>query len=364
METKVRNLTVKFGGHVAVNDLSLDIADGEMLVLLGPSGCGKTTTMRSIVGLQKPAAGTITIGDEVVFDARRGINVPANDRNIGMVFQSYAIWPHLTVAQNVAFPLRMQKVPKAEIRERVAEVLASVGLQDFGPRGASRLSGGQMQRVALARSLAMRPRMLLLDEPLSNLDAKLRERLRYELRELQQSLGMTAIYVTHDQSEALALADRIAVMRDGVIEQLAGPVDMYRNPRTSFVADFLGVDNIFAARVTGHRGPDGSHGSVARLDGSAIDITAAAVKEVGSPAYVCIRPEDVVLTPSSPRRPEDALAATVVSASFLGDRTRYHLAVEDGPSLFAVAPGAEDPLAPGAKVFTRVPPNKVQLLDD
>ena len=276
MEIKVRNLTVKFGDNVAVNDLSLDIEDGEMLVLLGPSGCGKTTTMRGLVGLQKPAAGSIAIGDEVVYDSTRGVNVPTNARNIGMVFQSYAIWPHLTVAQNVAFPLRMQKVPKAEIRQRVEAVLESVGLQDFGPRGASRLSGGQMQRVALARSLVMRPRMLLLDEPLSNLDAKLREKLRYELRELQQSLGMTAVYVTHDQSEALALADRIAVMRKGIIEQLAGPVEMYRNPRTSFVADFLGVDNIFAARVTGSHG---SGGSVARLDGSAVEIAAAVVKE-------------------------------------------------------------------------------------
>lgn len=361
MEIKVRNLTVKFGDNVAVDDLSIDIADGEMLVLLGPSGCGKTTTMRCLVGLQAPACGTITIGDDIVYDSARGINVPTNARNVGMVFQSYAIWPHMTVYQNVAFPLRMQKRGKAEIRERVEAVLELVGLQGVAVRGASNLSGGQMQRVALARSLVMRPRMLLLDEPLSNLDAKLREKLRYELRELQQSLGMTAIYVTHDQSEALALADRIAVMREGIIEQLAGPVEMYRNPRTSFVADFLGVDNIFPARVTSCDVPAGS---AVCLDGSSVAMSSTAVMNAGSSAFVCIRPEDVKLSPiASPDR-VNSLPATVVSSSFLGDRTRYHLKVQDGPSLYAVAPGGAYPLSSGKEVFACIPPDKVQLLAD
>jgi iron(III) transport system ATP-binding protein len=360
MRISVTDLTVRFGDKVAVDNLNLDIEDGEMLVLLGPSGCGKTTTMRSMVGLQDPAAGTITIGDDVVFDSARGINVPANARNIGMVFQSYAIWPHMTVFQNVAFPLRMQRKGKTEIRERVEDMLATVGLADFGPRGASNLSGGQMQRVALARSLVMQPRMLLLDEPLSNLDAKLREKLRFELRELQQRLGMTAVYVTHDQSEALALADRIAVMRDGVIVQLAAPTEMYRRPRTSFVADFLGVDNIFPARVAS----SDADGAVARLDNSSVDMSSVQTKETGSAAYVCVRPEDVSLGSEQESTGVNSWSATVVSTSFLGDRTRYHLDLDDGPRLYAVAPGDGEPMPTGKKVVACISPAKVQLLSD
>ena len=360
MEIKVRDLTVKFGEHVAVNDLSIDIHDGEMLVLLGPSGCGKTTTMRSLVGLQNPDAGTIKIGNDVVFDSKRGINVPTNARKVGMVFQSYAIWPHMTVAQNVAFPLRMQKKGKAEIRQKVEEVLETVGLEGYGPRGASKLSGGQMQRVALARNLAMEPRMLLLDEPLSNLDAKLREKLRYELRELQQSIGMTNVYVTHDQSEALALADRIAVMRDGVIVQLAGPTEMYRNPRTSFVADFLGVDNIFEAKVTS----SDQSGAVVRLDQSSIDVLSAQTKGVGSSTFVCMRPEDVVLRPQDDLPGMNSWPATVRSASFLGNRTRYHLSMDEGPNIYAVAAGDGDPLPAGKRILAAIPREKIQLLDE
>jgi iron(III) transport system ATP-binding protein len=360
MEIKVRNLTVNFGDKPAVDNLDLDIVDGEMLVLLGPSGCGKTTTMRCLVGLQTPSAGTITIGDDVVYDSARAINVPTNQRNVGMVFQSYAIWPHMTVAQNVAFPLRMQKKSKTEIKEQVADVLGVVGLEGFGPRGASKLSGGQMQRVALARSLVMQPRMLLLDEPLSNLDAKLREKLRYELRELQQRLGMTAIYVTHDQSEALALADRVAVMRDGVIVQLADPVELYRKPRTSFVADFLGVDNIFPATVTS----DSSAGTAVRFEDSSVELSSDARRAPGARVHVCIRPEDIVLAPADSGPPDGALPATVISTSFLGDRTRYHISVGTDTSMYAVASESGDPLPPGKRIAVHIPPNKVQLLDD
>ena len=365
VDIKVRNLTVKFGDQVAVDDLSIDIHDGEMLVLLGPSGCGKTTTMRSLVGLQKPDAGVISIGDDVLYDSSSGIDVPTNARNIGMVFQSYAIWPHMTVAQNVAFPLRMQKLSKPDIRERVAAVLELVGLDGFGPRGASKLSGGQMQRVALARSLVMEPRMLLLDEPLSNLDAKLRESLRFELRELQERLGMTAVYVTHDQSEALALADRIAVMRDGAVVQLASPVEMYRNPRTPFVADFLGVENIFPAHVVS---TDERAGSVLRLDDSEVDVNASAVRQVGSSSYVCIRPEVVTIEPTEANSDIppgfNALNGKVVSASFMGDRTRYHIRVDRGPSIYAVAPGDAETLSPGKEIVMKVAPDKVHLLED
>ncbi|MQA87470.1 MAG: ATP-binding cassette domain-containing protein [Streptosporangiales bacterium] len=203
---RIENVTVRYGTVTAVRGLSLDVARGEMLVLLGPSGCGKTSVMRGIAGLETPAAGRITLADTVVFDAGRGIDVPVHRRGVGMVFQSYAIWPHKTVFQNVAFPLRMQRLPRKEIRARVAEALELVGLADFGSRGVSLLSGGQMQRVALARSVVMRPRVLLLDEPLSNLDAKLRDRLRFELREIQQHLGLTAASLTGGARVSVGIA--------------------------------------------------------------------------------------------------------------------------------------------------------------
>ena len=244
MSISISNLRKTFGPVVAVDHLSLDVAQGQMLVLLGPSGCGKTTTMRAIAGLDRPDAGMISIAGRTVFDASK-INVPVNQRNVGMVFQSYAIWPHMTVFDNVAFPLRVKNLMRSEIEARVGEVLVHIGLAELAQRGASYLSGGQMQRVALARSLVMRPAVLLFDEPLSNLDARLRDRLRIQLRELQTQFKITAVYVTHDQHEALALADRIAVMHRGELLQLDDPVSIYSRPVSSTVADFIGYSNIF-----------------------------------------------------------------------------------------------------------------------
>jgi iron(III) transport system ATP-binding protein len=244
MKVDVRGLTLKYGDAVAVSDLDLTVDEGEALVLLGQSGCGKTSTMRCIAGLETPASAVITIGDQTVFDSGSGINRPPNKRNVGMVFQSYAIWPHMTVFENVAFPLKMKGRKKAELRAAVHETLELVGLDHLADRGASLLSGGQMQRVALARSLAMQPSVLLLDEPLSNLDARLRHRLRMELRELQLRLNVTSLYVTHDQDEALALADRIALMQSGRIVQIGKPHEIYSHPRSASIAEFLGVGNI------------------------------------------------------------------------------------------------------------------------
>ena len=212
MKITLEHLSLKYGANTVVKDLDLQIADGESLVLLGQSGCGKTSTMRCIAGLEQPSGGRITIGDTVVHDSERRVTVAPYKRNVGMVFQSYAVWPHRTVFENVGFSLKMKKVPKEEAARRVRKALAIVGLADFETRGASQLSGGQMQRVALARSLVMQPSVLLLDEPLSNLDARLRERLRIELREIQLEQNLTTVYVTHDQIEAFALADRIALM--------------------------------------------------------------------------------------------------------------------------------------------------------
>jgi putative spermidine/putrescine transport system ATP-binding protein len=239
---ELQGLTLSYGkGSAAVQGLDLYVAPGELVSLLGPSGCGKTTTMRAVAGLLPPLAGRIVLAGQDI------TRVPANRRDIGLVFQSYALFPHLSAFENVAFGLRLRKVPSAELRDRVTEALRSVGLEDFAERLPANLSGGQQQRVALARAIVLRPRLLLLDEPLSNLDAKLRVEMRAELRRLQRQLGITMLYVTHDQDEALSLSDRIVVMRGGKIEQCGTPEDVWHRPATAFVASFMGCDNVFDA---------------------------------------------------------------------------------------------------------------------
>ena len=233
----------------AVRDVSLHVAEGEFFTLLGPSGCGKTTTLRSIAGLETPDTGEIAIAGRTVFSAARRILVPIARRDIAMVFQSYAIWPHMTVAENVRFPLEALRVPAAEADRRVARALEMVGLGAFRDRPAPLLSGGQQQRVALARAVVKEARVLLLDEPLSNLDARLRDQMRVELRDLQRRIGTTAIYVTHDQEEAMALSDRVAVMRNGVVEELAAPRDLYLRPRSVFAARFVGQADLFPCTI-------------------------------------------------------------------------------------------------------------------
>ena len=241
------------GGAVvnAVQDVSFDVPDGELFTLLGPSGCGKTTTLRSIAGLERPRSGSIALDGRVVYSSDAGIFVAPNRRNFGMVFQSYAIWPHMNVFKNVAFPLEVRKArpSRKEIEQKVMRVLATVQLAELVDRDATKLSGGQQQRLALARALVMEPQLLLLDEPLSNLDAKLREAMRFEFKRMQRDLGLTTIYVTHDQSEALALSHEIAVMSEGRIVQIGSPRDIYERPRNKFVADFVGSTNFIGGRV-------------------------------------------------------------------------------------------------------------------
>ena len=259
-------LSKRYGPVTAVDTLSLGIAKGEALTLLGPSGCGKTTTLRMVAGLETPDTGTIAFEGRPVVSVADRINLPPEKRNIGMVFQSYAIWPHMTVAQNVGFPLKVRHVDSATIRDRVRSALAMIGLQGLEDRPATRLSGGQQQRVALARALIHEPALLLLDEPLSNLDVKLREQMRVELKLLQARLNLTLIYVTHDQSEALSLSDRIAVLNRGRIEQIGSPRELYERPATPFVRDFLGksvtltgsVKSIAAGRATVELAGDGT----------------------------------------------------------------------------------------------------------
>ena len=251
----VRDLRKQFSiGRPAVDGVSFHVAAGEIVVLLGPSGCGKTTTLRCVAGLEHATAGRISIGAQVVSAPAEGVQVPPRLRHIGMVFQSYAVWPHMTVRQNVAYPLRHRRLARAEIDRKVDEVLALVGLAEYAERPVVALSGGQMQRVALARSLVYQPQLLLLDEPLSNLDAKLRVRLRDDLRRIIKQTGVTALYVTHDQAEAVVLGDRIGVMRDGKLLQMASPDEIYNRPADLFVANFTGASNLLAGRVLERNG--------------------------------------------------------------------------------------------------------------
>jgi iron(III) transport system ATP-binding protein len=357
MNVTIENLTLSYEGSTVVRDLDLEIADGESLVLLGQSGCGKTSTMRCVAGLETPSVGRITIGDRIVHDSVTGRIVPPHKRNVGMVFQSYAVWPHRTVFENVAFSLRMQKVGKTETRKRVLDALDLVGLRELADRGASLLSGGQMQRVALARSLVMRPSVLLLDEPLSNLDARLRERLRMELRELQLRLALTTVYVTHDQAEAFALADRIALMQEGRIVQIGTPEQIYKNPVCASVADFLGVGNIFSCTP-------GQRGAMQLSEHPGITVVADA--GAAEPVVVCLRPEDLLVSGLDEPHPDgQSWTGRVEVASYQGASIRYRVTIDDGPEVEAIATGhASRVLGIGERALITARPGAAQVLAD
>jgi iron(III) transport system ATP-binding protein len=315
-----------FGATVVLKDVGFTVASGELFTLLGPSGCGKTTTLQSIAGFIAPDHGVIRCGDDVLVDVGRKVSVPTEQRDLGMVFQSYAVWPHMSVGENVAFPLRVRGIGKAERTSRVKDMLALVELGDLSERYPHELSGGQRQRVALARALVFSPRLLLLDDPFSNLDAKLRERARSWLRQLHHQLGLTTLFVTHDQDEALALSDRILVMDRGIVQQVGAPEEIYRRPANEFVATFIGQCNVLRATVTGRLG----HRSY-RLEldgaGSALDIHAGELT-VGARVAVAIRPESLQLSPVGPVEPvrePNVLHAELRDLAFLGDRYRYEL---------------------------------------
>ena len=246
---EVSGLTVRYNDVVAVNNIDFAIQPGELVTLLGPSGCGKTTTLRAIAGLEDPSAGVIRLNNETVYSSAQRRNIPSEKRGLSMVFQSYAIWPHMTVAENVAYGLNVRKLPRAEVDQNVRRVLDLVQMSAYAARPASKLSGGQQQRIAVARAIAFSPTVLLFDEPLSNLDAKLRTEMRVELRELQRRLDITSVYVTHDQEEALAISDRVIVMNHGKIEQIGSPETIYNRPESIFVADFVGAANLIGGRV-------------------------------------------------------------------------------------------------------------------
>ncbi|HET6181980.1 MAG TPA: ABC transporter ATP-binding protein [Acetobacteraceae bacterium] len=342
-------LVVAHGAVPAVRGIGFTAAPGEFLTLLGPSGCGKTTTLRAIAGLETPRAGRIAIGGQKVFDAADGVDLPPERRGLAMVFQSYAIWPHMTVFENVAFGLRARGVRKAALGDVVRRSLDLVGLADFANRPATRLSGGQQQRVALARSIAGDPAVILLDEPLSNLDAQLRLAMRAELKSLQRRLGLTAIYVTHDQEEALALSDRILVMREGAIAQAGTPQQILDAPASRFVAAFMGVRNILPC--------------IAERGGGAM--TAVLKNGVRLPArgdggsFVCFRPASVRLSAA----PEPgAHPAEVAAATCLGDIVEYELRC--GEVALSARELSRRALPPGTPVFWRVDPDDCFLLAD
>jgi iron(III) transport system ATP-binding protein len=343
-------LTKSFGPTLAVDAVDFVIPDGALATFLGPSGCGKTTTLRMVAGLERPTAGRITLGDEVVFDADRGLAVPAERREIGMVFQSYAIWPHMTVAGNVGFPLGIRRLPRAEIERRVREVLALVQLDHYAERYPAQLSGGQQQRVALARAVVFQPRILLLDEPLSNLDAKLRAQMRGEIRELQQRLGMTTLFVTHDQAEALAMSDLVAVMNAGKIVQVGPPREIYERPTSRFVAEFVGWTNFLSVTMVDP--------TAARLRDRLLQIRSGG-PSIGSSAILAIRPEDLVVE-TGPATAANTLPARVRTSMFMGTHTILELDA-GGIELVAHAP-AQTAIGRGETASVRLPAESILVL--
>jgi ABC-type Fe3+/spermidine/putrescine transport system ATPase subunit len=323
----VDTLTKRFGTTTAVDGVSFWIARNEFFSLLGPSGCGKTTTLRSVAGLESAQQGRITMEDAVVFDSVAGIDLPANKRPIGMVFQSYAVWPHMTLAQNIGYPLKVKGMASASVAKRVDEVLEMLGMSKLGGRMPSQLSGGQQQRVALGRALALDPTLLLLDEPLSNLDARLREMMRAELKQVQRRTGLPILYVTHDQEEALAMSDRIAVMHAGKIHQIADPTEIYSRPATRFVLDFIGTVSYLPCRVISR---NDTEAEVVGLGGNAtMTLSASPLAPSEGPALMAIRPEDLRVVAGDGGAMAATLEGTVGLRAYMGDRWEYRIRVDD-----------------------------------
>jgi thiamine transport system ATP-binding protein len=311
-DVEITDLGISFGSVTALKDVSLSIADGEFFTLVGPSGCGKTTLLRSIAGLETPSEGTVSIGGRAVTDE------PPKARNIGIVFQNYALFPHMSVAENIAYGLQFHELSSGHsVDERVSELLDLVDLNGFGDREPEQLSGGQQQRVALARALAPEPDVLLLDEPLSALDAQLRKQLRVQIKTIQRELGITTVYVTHDQAEALAISDRIAVMQNGQVEQVATPETVYRTPGTQAVAEFIGDNNVYSGAVT-------DNGSQIAIGEELLALPDEVDRKDGESVTLSVRPEAISITDAGQQVDGTRLSARVKTAEFLGDAYRVH----------------------------------------
>jgi putrescine transport system ATP-binding protein len=351
---RIERVTKKFGDFTAVHQVSLDVRRGEVFCLLGGSGCGKTTLLRMLAGFETPTEGRIYIdGTDVTF-------VPPYERPVNMMFQSYALFPHMSVEQNVAFGLRQDGVAKAEIRERVNAMLALVQLEKYGARKPHQLSGGQRQRVALARALVKRPKLLLLDEPLGALDKKLREQTQFELMDLQQDLGLTFMVVTHDQEEAMTMADRIAIMDKGEVMQVATPAEIYEAPTSRFVADFVGNVNLFEGRVAGRE-----DGRTRISDGNGVSLLvseaggAADGAPEGTHVAFAIRPEKIRVSSARPQGAVNAMEGEIYDIAYLGDMTVYHVKLPDGriikASALNAARASDDPLTWNDKAWISFP---------
>jgi iron(III) transport system ATP-binding protein len=346
---ELRGLTKRYGNQAVVDDVSLRIDHGLLVCLLGPSGCGKTTTLRLIAGFVEPSAGEIAVGDRVVSSPSR--TLPPEQRNMSMIFQSYALWPHMTVTENVAYGLTLRKIDKATIAQKVRAILGVTKLEALAERYPGELSGGQQQRVALARALIVEPETLLLDEPLSNLDANLREEMRFEVRRLHDEYRYTTVYVTHDQSEAMTTADLIAVMNAGKIEQAGSPEEIYDRPRSEFVARFIGSSNIVKGRA---------------LDANRLEVAGVPLLCTGDPMTagatrsISIRQHEIALS-AAPASAPNTIPATVMRHVFLGNSRDYLLALEDGSQLRVVT-SPEDSIAEGNKVWLTLPPQRCRVL--
>jgi iron(III) transport system ATP-binding protein len=364
----VQSLCTDYGGGrgqpvKAVRDVSFEVPEGRLFTLLGPSGCGKTTTLRSIAGLERPRSGEIAVRGAVIFSSSRGIFVAPNRRNFGMVFQSYAIWPHLNVYQNAAFPLKVRKhkLSRRQVEEKVMGVLRAVALEELADRAATDLSGGQQQRLALARALVMEPQLLLLDEPLSNLDAKLRERMRFEIKRVQRERGLTTVYVTHDQSEALALSYKIAVMSEGRILQIGSPREIYERPANRFVADFVGTTNLIPASLVS---ADSDHRCRVATPIGELMVQCAGRPARNDALMVSVRPEDVELSeaPAQCTEQDNICAGIVAAKAFLGDYLDFQVRTGDIVLLARAHPSLRTPV--GGKIHIRLRAEKCMAVPD
>ena len=348
-EIELRDVGHRYGTTWAVRHVSLTVAPGEFFTLLGPSGCGKTTVLRMLAGFLEPAEG------QILFDGRPIAGVPPWRRDLGLVFQNYALWPHLSVFEHVAFGLRERRVPKVERRQRVAAALRMVGLEGLETRRPGQLSGGQQQRVALARTLVLQPRALLLDEPLSNLDASLREQMRFEIRRIHDETGITMVYVTHDQAEAMVIADRIAVVNAGRVEQVGTPPEIYEAPRSRFVASFIGQTNCLPGRVVAP--------GVVQCGELKFETVESEEIPVGEEAVLCVRPHAVRVLPADATTgpSNNCSRGSVVQEVYLGDRRDLRVQLANGPQLRALASSGPR-YAPGAEVVVHLPAEACRLV--
>ncbi|HMJ44505.1 MAG TPA: ABC transporter ATP-binding protein [Pseudolabrys sp.] len=347
---ELKNLTKRYGTAAVVDDVSLHIEHGNLVCLLGPSGCGKTTTLRLIAGFVEPSAGEIRVGDRLI--SSPAATVPPERRNMSMIFQSYALWPHMTVAENIVYGLKLRKLSRDVIAKKLHAILSTTKLAPLAERYPGELSGGQQQRVALARALIVEPETLLLDEPLSNLDANLREEMRFEVRRLHDAYRYTTVYVTHDQSEAMTTADLICVMNLGKIEQAGSPEEIYDRPRSEFVARFIGSSNVLKGK-----GLDGG-----RVDFAGVTLRCTGEAVVaGAQTAVSVRPHDITLTAKQPQQTENVVPVTVVRQVFLGGSRDYMVEAKDGTQLRTIT-AAEENIPHGSQVWLHLPAERCRAL--